>query len=285
MNTIGLPIDFSKVSGFAVDFAIDLAKKNGHRLSLIHALDFPIPMQDLYVTPTLMNEILEESKKSSERELQRVERRIKSDDIESRIIVLQRPLSEVISTIQESEVLDLIIMGTTGASGIKEVFIGSNTEKVIRNSRCPVLSMHRPTDINSLKTILVPTTTEHLNKKFMEMLRSFSASIEADKIHFLHVQTPNGAINESLFNEKVLALTTESGIQNFEVMHIRDFNEEDGISSYSSEIGADIICMATHGRKGIGHFLSGSLAENLANHLELPILTYNLKANSPLYAD
>jgi nucleotide-binding universal stress UspA family protein len=46
---------------------------------------------------------------------------------------------------------------------------------------------------------------------------------------------------------------------------------------FTNDINADMIAMATHGRKGLAHFLSGSIAEDLVNHVSCPIWTYILK--------
>jgi nucleotide-binding universal stress UspA family protein len=56
-----------------------------------------------------------------------------------------------------------------------------------------------------------------------------------------------------------------------------DNTEEDGIIHFAEEINADIIAVATHGRTGLAHLLSGSIAEDIVNHANRPVLTFNLK--------
>ena len=57
---------------------------------------------------------------------------------------------------------------------------------------------------------------------------------------------------------------------------VSDKSVEKGILSFSNSVGADLITMSTHARKGLSHFFKGSLSENVANHASLPILTVKI---------
>jgi len=51
---------------------------------------------------------------------------------------------------------------------------------------------------------------------------------------------------------------------------------EDGILSFSNAVGADLITIITHGRKGLAHVFSGSISEDISNHSALPIMTFKI---------
>jgi nucleotide-binding universal stress UspA family protein len=51
---------------------------------------------------------------------------------------------------------------------------------------------------------------------------------------------------------------------------------EDGILSFSNALGADLIALITHGRKGLAHVFSGSISEDISNHSSLPIITFKI---------
>ena len=53
--------------------------------------------------------------------------------------------------------------------------------------------------------------------------------------------------------------------------------EEDGIIFFAQDIGANLIALATHGRSGLLHLLSGSIAEDIVNHAKRPVWTFRLK--------
>ena len=51
---------------------------------------------------------------------------------------------------------------------------------------------------------------------------------------------------------------------------------EKGIIRFSDRIGADLIAVSTHGRKGLSHLFEGSVAEDLSNHSMLPVVTIKI---------
>jgi nucleotide-binding universal stress UspA family protein len=56
-----------------------------------------------------------------------------------------------------------------------------------------------------------------------------------------------------------------------------EFSEEAGIIDFTEEIKADMVAMATHGRRGLAHLFAGSIAENTVNHITCPIWTLSLR--------
>ena len=55
-----------------------------------------------------------------------------------------------------------------------------------------------------------------------------------------------------------------------------DYNVEKGILNYSEKINADAIGIPTHGRKGLSHFFMGSIGEDIANHSNIPTVTFKI---------
>ena len=57
-------------------------------------------------------------------------------------------------------------------------------------------------------------------------------------------------------------------------------NEEDGVLAYAEDVAADLIAIGTKQRRGLGHFLAGSIAEDVVNHAKVPVWTYGLENES-----
>ena len=70
-------------------------------------------------------------------------------------------------------------------------------------------------------------------------------------------------------------------MNNYTLNIFNDTYEESGVISFAQMIKADMIAMGTHGRKGINHIISGSLAEDVVNHIDCPIWTYTIKKARP----
>jgi nucleotide-binding universal stress UspA family protein len=73
-------------------------------------------------------------------------------------------------------------------------------------------------------------------------------------------------------------LSADSGdFENLNNVVYRDaYTAEDGIFSYSNQINADLIAVSTHGRRGLSHFFFGSVGEDIANHSDIPVITFKI---------
>lgn len=137
------PVDFSETSLFALDYAMDLAKQLGAELHLVHTYQLPVyalPDGALMASPEYVNEL--SAKLQDELDKLVASRRAEG-------VVLRGHLSE---GVPHSEIcrqakdlgVDLIIMGTHGRSGFGHLLLGSVTEKVVRSSEIPVLTVRHP---------------------------------------------------------------------------------------------------------------------------------------------
>ena len=61
-----------------------------------------------------------------------------------------------------------------------------------------------------------------------------------------------------------------------DVTYVSDYSIEQGVLNFSNLIGADLIAVATHGRRGLAHFFEGSISEDIANHSTLPVMTFKI---------
>ncbi len=278
MKNILVPTDFSNTAKMAQDFALKMARKSNAKVTLLHALDFPIPMGDMYVSPTIANEVYEASTASVSRELQRICKHYKEEGLDMEYFVQLGPLTEVIEGYANDHEFDMVIMGTHGASGLKEAFVGSNTEKVIRKTLEPVFTIHDKHELTDINKILVPTAPEDMSEGFISELKDLAEFFEA-KLYFLYVNTPGGHVNDKFYHEEMDNLLKSHNIKNYEIHTERDFNPEDGIFRFAESTDANMICITTHGKLGLGHMFNGSLAEDIANHAHIPVWTYNLRAD------
>lgn len=93
------------------------------------------------------------------------------------------------------------------------------------------------------------------------------------KLHILFLNTPFNFIRDNELKD----YASRHNFTNFTLNLRQDRYEPDGIISFVQEIKADMLAMATHGRKGLSHFITGSITEDVVNHIECPVWTYALK--------
>jgi hypothetical protein len=172
--------------------------------------------------------------------------------------------------------IDLIVMGTHGSSGIREVLIGSNTEKIVRSATVPVIAIKDPINIKSIKNIVFPNTLiqnqEDLIMKIKALQNFFGATL-----HIVWINTLNNFTRDTITYQRLNEFAKRFMLKDFTLNVFNDPYEESGVINFAHMIKADMIAMGTHGRKGIAHFLNGSVAEDVVNHVDSPMWTYAIK--------
>lgn len=180
-----------------------------------------------------------------------------------------------IITFIEQHSIDLVVMGSHGASGFKELFIGSHTQKIVRLSPVPVLVIKRPVENLSIKHIIFAYDFEiTAHEKFLKIV-DLATLLEA-KIHLLFVNTPlnfkeSHEINKKLEEYAQLApqIVSSSNVYN-------SISFEKGLVAFYKERGGDMVIMLTHVRKGMSRLLNSSVTERVINHVEVPVMSLRI---------
>ena len=172
--------------------------------------------------------------------------------------------------------VDLVVMGTQGHSRLQEMIIGSNTEKVVRHSKVPVLSVHKKPSKVNFKNIVYATAMSKDEEKFAKVVLKAQAMYNS-KIHLVRVNTPGDFQRDKVAKEYMEKFAKKMGLKNYTINVYNDLTEEEGIIYFAESIKADMIAMATHGRTGFAHVLAGSIAEEVVSHAKRPVLTFVTK--------
>jgi nucleotide-binding universal stress UspA family protein len=147
-NKILAPTDFSEDSNLALGYAVTLAQKFSSEIVVVH-VDQPLaPVMVSELNPGLdvstMNRIAEEGRLLALKELDRTTAQLRESGIKARgLMRVGAPFLEIINAAQ-SEVADLIVMGTHGRTGLAHVLMGSVAERVVNKAPCPVLTVRHP---------------------------------------------------------------------------------------------------------------------------------------------
>jgi nucleotide-binding universal stress UspA family protein len=184
-----------------------------------------------------------------------------------------------VNEVAEKHDADLIVMGSHGTNGLEEFFIGSNTERVVRSSNIPVLVVkNKDIDINFETIVFACDFSEESIKPYLNAVKMFD-KVDS-KIHLVYVNLPNERFKSSLEIEQNVAnfLTKADGNLNKlnSVNYVSDYTVEDGVLNFSLKVGADIIAIPTHGKRGLAHFFEGSIGEDVSNHATLPVITFKI---------
>lgn len=274
MKTILVPTDFSKHAENALKVAAQIAKKNNGEIILLHMLELSTSGNDALNTSHEIPELIF-FKNAAVAKLEELENASFLDDIKVSSIVQFNMAFEGIIENGKKHHADLVVMGSHGASGFHEMFVGSNAEKVVRNSEIPVLVIKKEEDNFKVDTLTFASDFSSEIKKPFEKVVDFAKYFGAH-INLLHVITPNNFTTTRIANEKVKNFIEEFHFSDYSIHLYNDINVEKGILHFAKDSSSDIIAVCTHGRKGISHFLNGSISEDLVNHAKRPVIAFKI---------
>ena len=274
MKTIIVPIDFSEQSENALKVAASLSKKHGSEIIALHMLELNEamisssegfhPEQTVFLIKMAEKRINEFLDKPYLQGVKKV----------TPIIKHFKVFSEV-NDIAEKHGADMIIMGSHGSDGLKEIFVGSNTQKVVRHSDIPVFVIKDDIDDFDPQQMVFACDLKEENIHAFQRAK-YIAEVFSTELRLVYVNTPGDAfLSTSEIQEKIVAFCDKVGFDLLVAIY-NDYSVENGVLNFGSESNADIIGIPTHGRKGISHFFLGSIGEDVANHSKLPVVTFKI---------
>ena len=274
MKKILIPTDFSKHAEYALKVAAQIARKNNGEIILLHMLELPNQASDAIGGGAAIPEIMFFKNAA----IKKLEDLMDEDYLEgikvSEVVQFELAFDGILKISKVNEV-DLIVMGSHGASGYKEMFIGSNAEKVVRNSEVPVLIIKAEEENFEVNDFVFASDFSDEIKKPFEKVVEFANKFDAT-LHLAMINTPNNFKPTSLSNQIMDEFVANFKVNKFETHIYNESNVEKGILNFANSIDADLIGMSTHGRKGLSHFFNGSISEDLVNHSSRPVVTFKI---------
>ncbi len=281
MKTILVPTDFSDPATYALDLAYDIAKKSGAAIKLLNVVEAPHgssfnSMGEVNTGDGTDSLFFMQLVKGVRQRLLEIDEDPKYADVSlDGFVEVGNPYENIARTIADHNV-DLVVIGTQGASGLEEIFVGSNTEKVVRYVDCPVLAVKEPVQSDVIKNIVLATNLRDDHQALVKELVKIQTIFDAT-IHIVRVNTPSSFENDRYYKAEMEKFVEQYGLTNYTLNVYNDSDEEDGIIYFAEQIDADLIAIGTHGRSGISRLLSGSIAEDVVNHAKRPVWTFKLK--------
>lgn len=277
MKKILLPTDFSEDAQKAYEVAISLAKANNATIYIYHltlswagAIEAFSVYDDFRNYETLQRVDIEES-------IRRMRKLTTSDQFkdvnvhgEVKLVNSENSAEEFVQDVNK-EGFDLIVLGTSGHDKRMESF----AEVVTRGSKSPVISCYKKVETFTPKNILVPTDFETVNAGFFFRLESVLPKDGVTKT-LLFVNTKKNFFTDKEVSFQYHELVKRYNLTNTVLLVKNTDSVNETIIEESKKADYDMLALTTHGRKGFSRFFSKSHAEDIVNHSEKPVFTYNL---------
>ena len=276
MKKILVPCDFSDSAVQAFKFAVEIANQSNGEIALLNVVELPVIHENVMM-PTFSFEdtYLKEMKAQADADFAKMKNKWAKDGPKISTHVEYGAPTPTISQFIKEKKIDLVIMGTKGASGLKEFFVGSNTEKVVRWSPVPVISIKKSVKASSIKSIVFPSTLHEDEEELTMRVKALQNFFKA-KLNIIYVNTPANFRTDVITRQMIKDYAKRFMLKDYTLNIFNDLNEESGVAHFVNEIKGDMIAMSTHGRKGLNHLMSGSIAEDMVNHLDVPIWTWKI---------
>jgi nucleotide-binding universal stress UspA family protein len=274
MKKILIPTDFSQHAEYALKVAAQIAKKHDGEIILLHMLELPSQSGDAVNSSHAIPELMFFKNAA----INKLENLMDAPYLEglkvSEIIQFELAFDGIINLSKKNDI-DLIVMGSHGASGFKDMFIGSNAEKVVRHSEVPVLIIKKEIpDFNIKKFVFASDFADEAKKPFEKVVEA--ANKFGAELNLVMINTPNSFKSTLVAQEIMDKFVAQFQVNSYSTHIFNDANVEKGILNFANSINADLIGMCTHGRKGLSHFFNGSISEDLVNHAVKPVLTFKI---------
>jgi nucleotide-binding universal stress UspA family protein len=273
MKKILVPCDFSAQSRNAFQTALSIAAAVSGEVHLLHVIEIPV-LQDplLMPIPAFEEGLFGELQDKAKDEYAKMVQEVPADQVVVTKVVYGVTSSMILDYARENHI-DLIIMGTKGSSGIREMFVGSNTEKIVRQSPVPVLALKKDFKKDQIKKIVFPNSLDTEKQDNLVLQVKALQNFFDAKLHIVWINTPSNFAPDYKSQERLKTFVTRYMFSNCTTNIYNDLFEESGIVNFAHEVNADILVMGTHGRKGLSHIFAGSVTEDVVNHIDIPIWT------------
>lgn len=294
IKDILIPTDFSDTSSAALGHASMIAEHFSAQLTILH-VDTVTEATREESFPALEPE-MDETEKAAEREvLQLTGMKIPQNLSVQRVLRRNEDPAEEIVRYTRDHPVDLAIVGTHGRSGLSHLIMGSVAEKVIRQARCPVITVRAcgaAARVTPYLNILAPVDfSPHSEKALLyawSLAKLFHAQLNILHIVDIPVHPEHYAVNLNLSGEfghelmvrsheeleRMIAPYQPSNVKYRIVVEFgRAYNE---IVEYAAAHESDLVVMGTQGLSGLQKFLLGSTTAKVVRHAPCPVLTVKL---------
>lgn len=271
MKKILVPTDFSECAKIASETAIEMAKKNDAEVLFLHYMSIPIDWIQLQNAHEKMYPDIHKGVRQATLQLDALVSMADKQKVKAKHHIAFN--ENAFNTDKDIETfgVDMVVMGSQGATGLKEFFLGSNAQRTIRQATVPVLVV---------KDRIEATETPHIvfvSDFDPDLLTGFAkitefANLMGAAIQLLYVNTPDEFQDSWTIKAKMEKFRNSVKIVEVESYVVDAFDFEEGLYRFIQGDKGSIVAMVTH---HTGVFNRDTKAEKIANHLETPF--FNVK--------
>lgn len=272
MKRILFPTDFSDASIKAFIYALKLADVFKAEVLTLHA--YELPQLHYGGLPHTLKEVYDsielesfENYKDQIPMLREIAEKNNLGHVKISNILKHGDLIWTIKDVVKNEHIDYVVMGTKGATGLKETFLGSNAGSVITEVNAYVITVPEESEYNGINNIVFTTRFEEDDKKALKKVLKLAKLFNA-KVHCLYVKTKKTKVDDVIIQDWKFLYKGE----NIEFHIIESEDVQQTILNFTNSYEIDLLAMLNHKRGFFEELFKQSLTQKLSYHLQVPLL-------------
>ncbi len=274
MKNILIPTDFSKNAWRAIEYALLFFKDETCTLYLLHVyspafyrIDYMTGGPEISGIPDVGVDI---SIRGLERTLKDIKKEYQNPRYRFELVSSFNTLTDEVRELVQRKQIDLIVMGTQGATGAKQVFLGSNTVHVIRKTRTPVLAIPSQTTYRPPRMALLPS--DYLSYYKRDDLKPALDVIRAhdSRVLILHILDKGGLTDAQKDNKRHLERCMEE--IEYEIVEEPAGKLPEAILQFIEEHPIDLLVMMNRGHSFLERLLVRQNIDQIGFHVKIPFL-------------
>lgn len=282
MKNILLPTDFSENAWNAMQYAFELFKNNDCTFFVMHSLDDRMSAPSAGVKSKRANEIINKSRirecnEGLAKVLERIDDLPKNNKhtIESLLVK-----NNFISAVRAAAVqlnIDIVVVGTKGASGVKEVVIGSNTGNLIKKLSFPIIAVPSDAKIKDLSEIGFATDFSIKNyEDGIDLLKEI-AIVNNSKMAVVNIVNKGVELSSDELENKSNLINILKPLH-VDFYTLTDIPIETGIRAFSESRKLGMLCVITKKHSFFEKIFSKSHSKSISHNISVPLIVFDQKA-------
>lgn len=272
MKYILVPTDFSENANKALKYGVRLFAEEDCIFHLLHTYTPSIfdAESELYSDQSVNDIYRINGLKSMNEIIRSIKKEMPNKKHSFKNIVSMNLLQDEIKYIVQKKNIDLIIMGTQGATGAAKVLFGTHTINAIREAVCPILAVPANSHFTIPKNILLPSGFQpDITAEDLQILNDIAEKYNS-KVHILHLINKGSGEPEQ---EKAIKLLTSQLKNTLPTFHLtKDQTVQEGIFKFLKENSTDLLVMLRHKHSFLRQLFSSPLENELGFKLTIPLL-------------
>jgi nucleotide-binding universal stress UspA family protein len=272
MQTILVPTDFSKAADNALKLAKYIALKTK---ATIHLANFySIPMSDYsYPEISMPGDLLGEVRDAAKIEIEKLTLELQAEGYSVTSTVSMGMATDEIIELAGKMNPDLIVIGTTGATGLVNKLIGSNAEHVMENVKQPIILVPQECNCGQLKKIVYLAELKEDDTPVLSVLFDFADLMEAKSLKLLNINT--GFFFQPIDENLMTILDDKFGLKKIQLDTVDGADIVEGIDHYLEKHKVDLVVMSTHKKSLLERIFVRSNTDKMALYTKVPLLVYH----------